>query len=153
MRKLSLACVAAVAAMAIPSAASAADGPPVVFTSAVVGSATVPFAGPCGGPGTVTIEFHDMFHITEFADGTGHVSGNQNGTFAFVPDDPSAPSSTGHYRNGFSSSITQNSASDTSVFNINGKLDNGDHLRVQIRSHFTFANGEVRVGNFSVSCG
>ena len=93
-----------------------------------------------------------MFHVTELADGTVHIIGNQNGTFAFDPDDMSAPSSSGHYRNGFSFSGTDNSASDTSVFNIVGRDENGDQLKVQVRSHFTYANGEVRVANFEVRC-
>jgi hypothetical protein len=156
MRKLALSVVVAVAAMAIPSAASAKGPPDVVLTETAVVSATVPFGTPCGGGGMVTVEFHDVFHVTEFADGSVHVSTNQNGTFAFVPDPVSNPdglSSSGHYRTGGSFSSTQNSITDTSVFNIVGRDENGDQVKVQIRSHFTIANGEVRVDNFELTCG
>jgi hypothetical protein len=155
MRKLVVFGVAAAAvAMAVPSAAVAAGGPPVVFTDAVVGSVVQSFAGPCGGgAGTVSIEFHDVFHITEFDDGSVTVTENQAGSFAFDPDDPAAPSSTGRYRNGFSQTSTQNTFSDTSVFTVVGRDENGGQVKFQLRSQYTLANGEVRVDNTTLSCG
>jgi len=155
MRKLTLSvAAAAVAVMVVPGAALAHDGPPVdVFTSAQAGSATMPFAGPCGGSaGTVTIAFHDTFHITQFADGHAVATGSQAGSFAFAPFDPTAPDSSGRYRTGFNSTFTQNSESTTSVFTVVGRDDNGDQVRFQVRSHFTLANGEVRVDHFTLSC-
>ena len=155
MRKLLLFGVTAVAAsMAVPGAAFAHGGPPVdVFTDTVKGSDVLPFAGPCGGgEGTVSVEFHDKFHVTAFADGHVVVSANQVGTFEFEPFDPTQPSSSGRYRNGFTSTFSQNSGTDTSVFNVVGRDENGEKLRFQVRSHFTFANGEVRVDNFTVTC-
>jgi hypothetical protein len=145
---------AGMAAIAIPSAAWAHGGPPIdVVTETLSGSDVLPFAGPCGGgPGTVSIEFHDKFHVTEFADGHVVLSANQVGTFEFEPLDPTEPSSSGRYRNGFTSTFAQNSGTDTSVFNVVGRDENGAQLRFQVRSHFTFANGEVRVDNFTVSC-
>lgn len=144
----------ATAAMAIPGAALAHDGPPVdVFTETVKGSDVILFAGPCGGgPGAATIEFHDKFHVTAFDDGHVVVSANQAGTFEFDPLDPAAPSSSGRYRNGSTNTFTQNSATGTSVFNVVGRDENGEQVRFQVRSHFTFANGELRVDNFTVSC-
>jgi hypothetical protein len=100
----------------------------------------------------VTVEFHDKFHVTAFADGHAVVSANQTGTFAFEPANPNEPSSSGHYRNGFSSTVTQNAVTDTSVFNVIGRDENGQKLRFQVRTHFTIANGEVRVNNVTVSC-
>ena len=141
-------------AIAVPAAAFAHGGPPVdVFTETVDGSDALPFQGPCGGgPGTVTVEFHDKFHVTAFADGHVVLSANQVGTFAFEPSDPNEPSSSGRYRNGFTSTFTQNSGTDTSVFNVVGRDENGDPVRFQLRTHFTFANGEVRVDDVTVSC-
>ena len=156
MRKLLLFGVTAGAiAMAVPGAALAHGGPPVdVFTDTVKGSDTLLFAGPCGaaGPGMVSVEFHDKFHVTAFADGHVVLSGNQVGTFEFEPFDPNEPSSSGHYRNGFTSTFAQNAGTDTSVFNVVGRDENGERVHFQVRSHFTFANGEVRVDNFTVSC-
>jgi hypothetical protein len=103
MKKLILAATLALTALAIPAAASAHNGPPVdVFTDTVTGSAVVPFQGPCGGaPGSVAVEFHDVFHVTAFADGHLNVVGNQTGTFEFEPNDPNEPSSSGRYRQAF----------------------------------------------------
>lgn len=145
---------AAILSVAIPGAALAHGGPPVaVFTEVVRGSDVVLFAGPCGGgPGTVAVEFHDKFHVTEFADGHLVISANQVGTFEFEPTDPNEPSSSGRYRNGFTSTFMHNSSTSTSVFNVVGRDENGEQVRFQVRSHFTFANGEVRVDNFTVTC-
>ena len=144
----------ATTAMAIPGAALAHDGPPVdVFTETVNGSDVIPFTGPCGGgPATASIEFHDKFHVTAFDDGHVVVSGNQAGTFESDPLDPAVPSSSGRYRNGFTNTFTQNAETDTSVFNVVGRNENGAQVRFQVRSHVTFANGELRVDNFTVSC-
>ncbi|HUF98156.1 MAG TPA: hypothetical protein VMM60_08495 [Ilumatobacter sp.] len=151
---LLLGVAAAILAVTVPGAALAHGGPPVaVFTEVVRGSDVLPFAGPCGGgPGTVAIEFRDKFHVTEFADGHVVISSNQVGTFEFEPTDPNEPSSSGRYRTGFTSTFMQNSATGTSVFNVVGRDENGEQVRFQVRSHFTFANGEVRVDNFTVAC-
>ena len=94
MRTLTLfgATVAAVA-IALPGAALAHKGPPIdVFTETVTGSDVLLFAGPCGGgPGTVSVEFHDKFHVTAFADGHVVLSANQVGTFEFEPFDTAQP--------------------------------------------------------------
>jgi hypothetical protein len=100
----------------------------------------------------VSIEFHDKFHVTAFADGHVVVSANQVGTFEFEPSDPDQPSISGHYRNGFTSTFAQNSGVDTSVFNVVGRDENGERVRFQVRTHFTFANGEVKVEKFYVNC-
>jgi hypothetical protein len=155
MRKLAIVGVAlSTITLAIPSAASAGAGPPVDrFTEVVAGTDVIAFASPCGGgPGTASLVFHDVFHVTAFADGNIVLHGNQSGTFSFVPDDPDAPSSSGRYRNGFTARLTANTETDTSVFTVVGRDSEGQHLRFQVRSHFTFANGELRVDHSAVSC-
>lgn len=125
-----------------------------VFTITEQGADSLLFAGPCGGgPGIVTVEYHDTFHVTAFADGHLNVIANQAGTFAFEPLDPAEPSSSGRYRNGSSFVGTQNATTNTSVFTVAGRDDNGDRVRFQVRSTFVVANGEVRVDDFRVSCG
>jgi hypothetical protein len=146
--------VAATASILVPGVVLAHQGPPDdVFTDTVIGSDFLLFVGPCaGGPGMVSVEFHDKFHVTAFADGHVVLSGNQVGTFEFEPFDPAEPSSSGRYRNGFTSTFMQTAGTDTSVFNVVGRDENGEQVRFQVRSHFTFANGEVRVDNITVSC-
>jgi hypothetical protein len=145
----------AAAAMSVSGAAVAhGGGPPVaVFTDVVKGTDVVPFAGPCGGaPGTVEIEFTDIFHVTDFGDGRFVIKSVQAGTFDFTPDDPAAAGSSGRYRNGFTDVSTSSTFSSTSVFTVVGKNENGERVRFQVRSHFTFANGDVRVDHFTVNC-
>ena len=144
----------AAAVMVVPGAALAHGGPPVEVTTEVVkASGVVPFASPCGGvPGTVAIDFTDTFHVTAFADGHIAIKAVQTGTFDFTPADPTAVGSSGRYRNGFSDTFTTNTFSSTSVFTVVGRFDDGAQLRFQVRSHFTFANGDVRVDHVTVSC-
>jgi hypothetical protein len=152
-----LAGAAAIVAMAIPASVSAHGGPPAdVFTETATGTVVVPFQGPCGGggPGLATLEFHDTFHVTGFGPEDGHyaVTGNQVGSFSFEPVDPSEPSSTGRYRDGFHDRSVQNGAGFTSVLTVVGRDENGEHFRFQIRENYVFANGEMRVESFDVSC-
>lgn len=151
-----LAGVAAMATVAIPATASAHEGPPRdVFTDNVTGTAVVPFQGPCGGgPGFATLEFHDTFHFTGFGPEDGHyaVTGNQAGTFIFVPLDADEPGVTGRYRDGFHDRSVQNGGGFTRVLTVVGRDDNGDQVRFQIRENYVFANGEMRVESFDVSC-
>ena len=58
----------------------------------------------------------------------------------------------GRYRTGFTSRFTQNTGSDTSVFTVVGRTTDGEQVRFQVRSHFTFANGELRVDHSTLSC-
>ena len=146
--------VIAMGAMAVPGTALAHGGPPVeVFTDTSKGSATVPFAGPCGGAGEVTVDFNDMFHVTAFADGHLNVATNQVGTFSFEPTDPNEASSTGRYRNGSHFTSTQNGVVNTTGFIGVGRDENGDKIKFHITSTFVVSNGEVRVDNFEVTCG
>ncbi len=154
MRKLIIAGALALMGLALPATASAHDGPPVdVFTDTTKGSTVQPFGGPCGGsPGVVEIEFNDLFHVTGFADGHFKVVGNQTGTFDFEPNDPGEPSGSGHYRNGFRDVSVQNGGSFSSVFVVNGRFEDGSQLKFQIKETIVFANGELRVDRFDISC-
>ena len=146
--------VIALGAMVIPGTVLAHGGPPAdVFTETSQGSNTIPFAGPCGGPGVVTIDFRDMFHVTAFADGHVNVATNQVGSFSFEPDDPNEASSTGRYRNGSHFSDTQNGIVNTTGFIGVGRDENGDRIKFHITSTFVVSNGEVRVDDFEVACG
>ena len=142
-----------IAAIAIPQTAIAHGGRPIVDTQVVADTNSVPFEGPCvAGLGTATLDFRNVFHITEFGDGDVAISGNETGTFTFVPDDPAQPSSTGHYRTGFHTNFSQNAGADTSVLVVVGTTETGELVRFQIRTHFTFSNGELRVDYFEVNC-
>lgn len=146
----SLIALAALAALAIPSSVEAHGAQPFVFTNIVQNSVTVPFVG-CSGEveGIVTVDFRDVFHITDFGDGHVNVSGSNQGTFDYVPF-VGAPSS-GHYRNGFHENHTPNSSVQHSVFTGAGRDADGNTDSFNVREHVTYANGEVRVA-FSAGC-
>lgn len=154
MRKTTFSAAFALASLAVPATAAAGGGPPTeVFTDTAKGSAVQDFAGPCPGdsPGTVTLNFNDTFHVTGFEDGY-RVIGNQTGTFDFEPTDPTAQSSSGHYRSGFKDIFRSDGGSFTSNFVVNGKFEDSSQLRFQVKQTFVFANGEVRVDRIDVSC-
>ena len=155
MRRLSLFAFAAATLLgATATAASAGGGAPFVSTQTIAGTAVNFFSGPCPGTdGVVTTVFHDVFHITIFADGHGTIVTNQEGSFSFVPTDPLAPTSSGRYRNGFSNTFENNSGTFTTVFLAVGRDTNGAPVKFKVSTHFTFANGEVRVDNTTVACG
>jgi hypothetical protein len=155
MRKLTLVGVAlSTITLAIPATAAAGGGPPAdTHTEIIHGTDVTPFAGPCGGgPGMATTVFHDVFHITAFENGDVLLRANQAGTFNFVPNDPDELAVSGRYRTGFTTRFTQNTGSDTSVFTVVGRNADGERVRFQVRSHFTFANGELRVDHSTLSC-
>ena len=56
--------------------------------------------------GSMTITFSGVFHanrLTEFRKlGTSFITGDQNGTFVFTPDDPTQPTISGKFRFGLS---------------------------------------------------
>jgi hypothetical protein len=155
MRKLMMVGVAlSTITLAIPATAAAGGGSPVdTHTEVVDGTDVTSFTGPCGGgPGMVTTVFHDVFHVTAFANGDILLHGNQAGTFVFDPDVANAPVVSGRYRTGFTTRFSQNTGSDTSVFTVVGRNADGERVRFQVRSHFTFANGELRVDHSTLSC-
>ncbi|NNE12150.1 MAG: hypothetical protein HKN41_07895 [Ilumatobacter sp.] len=140
----------ALASLVLPTSAEARGGPPTaVVTEVSSGQDVVPFVG-CSGEveGIVAIDFRDVFHITEFEDGVS-VTVNNQGSFDYVPFD-GVPSS-GHYRNGFHFSANANAVVDHSVFTGAGVDDDGVHENFHVRTHFTWANGEVRV-DYSAGC-
>jgi len=144
----------ALTALAVPVTASAHGGPPVdVFTETFKGSTVQPFEGPCGGgPGMVSLDRNDMFHVTDFDDGHYTVVGNQTGTFEFEPTDPAEQSGSGRYRSGFRDVSVQNGGSYSSGFVVNGRFEDGSKLQFQVKQTIVFANGEIRVDRFDVSC-
>lgn len=154
MKKLMITAALALTALVLPATASAHEGPPVdVFTETFKGSAVLPFDGPCGGgPGTVSVEFHEVFHVTAFADGHINVLANQTGTFEFAPDDPNEQTSSGRYRNAFRFGVAQNGEQFHDSFTANGRFEDGSKLKFTVKSTFVVSNGEVRVERFEVSC-
>ncbi len=136
-RLIALISLAAAATLVAPTSALASGGPPSVSTDTQQAvTATVPF-----GDGMVTVTFNSVFHVTAFADGSVHVNGNQTGTFFFVPNDPTLLTSTGHYSEPFSFTVTANTYTETDVFNVHGQTTDGSPVCIRTRFHITVVDG------------
>jgi hypothetical protein len=75
------------AALLLGGGSALAAGPPVVNETdhPVNQTQSFPNTDPCtGAPGTLTITFSGVEHITLFADGTAHFTDTERGTFQFV---------------------------------------------------------------------
>ena len=160
-----LACLAAVVALLTAGAALAdAGGQGTVTITQHAHNVTLfsdPVTNPCTGePGTLSaIAANEVFHVTFFTNGDEFwVTGTDEGTIAFTPDDPSGVSASGHFAAWFGESFNNKNdvQHDTSTFHLTGT--DGLRLVLHETSHLsTNAAGVVTV-NFdkmsqSLSCG
>jgi hypothetical protein len=100
---------------------------------------------PCSGAtGTLTFAFSGVVHTTALDNGTFHETSTVQGTFTFVPDDPSQPTYSGHAT--FWDGENENSKNFTATFTGNIVLRGSDGSRItdHARFHITVnANGTV----------
>jgi hypothetical protein len=100
---------------------------------------------PCSGAtGTLTFAFSGVVHTTTLDNGTFHETSTVQGTFTFVPDDPSQPTYTGHAT--FWDGENENSKNFTATFTGNIVLRGSDGSRItdHARFHITVnADGTV----------
>jgi hypothetical protein len=113
---------------------------------------------PCNGqPGTLTAWAKTgVFHITSFATGEYWLTGTDEGTATFTPNDPTGVTASGHYAEWFGESFNNKNdvQHDTSTFNLKGS--DGSHVIATAVDHFsTNANGVVTVtfSDFNLHCG
>ena len=120
-----------------------------------------PVTNPCTGePGTLTaIAANEVFHITFFTNGDElWVTGTDEGTITFTPDNPSGVSLSGHFVAWFGESLNEKNdvQHDTNTFHLTGS--DGSHVAIHETSHLsTNAKGVVTVNfdknSMRVSCG
>jgi hypothetical protein len=114
---------------------------------------------PCTGkPGTVTaIAANEIFHVTFFTNSDEFwVTGTDEGTATFTPDDPSGVPASGHFASWFGESGNNKNdvQHDTTTIQLNGT--DGSRVVVHMIDHLsTNANGVVTVtfSNFDFHCG
>ena len=156
MKKLLVIAVLLAGTVTLVSApASAHVGPPAeVFTDQSSGTIVTPFAGPCEGAveGIATVEFRETFHVTAFDDGHIVIAGSFRADVEFEPFEPQEPSFTARVRETFHDRSVQNGGGFGNVFNVKAVSENGDVVRYQIKENVVFANGELRVEDFRLSC-
>jgi len=127
-----------------------AGGPPILHETTVTMDtppATQPDTNPCTGiPATDTSSGSFVFHITEFADGTVHVSVVSRSRFFIDTIDPAGVDYTGHEADTFSFNGTNAAATMSVTFTPVLVGTDGTHLVAHEVGHFTAnANGVVTV--------
>ena len=118
-----------------------------------------PVVNPCtGAPGTLTaIAANEVFHVTFFTVSDEFwVTGTDEGTATFTPDDPSGVSASGHFAAWFGESFNEKNdvQHDTDTFNLQGT--DGSHLVAHETSHLsTNGLGDVTVNfdKMNLTCG
>jgi hypothetical protein len=114
---------------------------------------------PCtGAAGMLTASVRTgVFHVISFTTGPEFwMTGTDEGTATFTPDDATGASASGHYAEWFGESFNNRNdvRHDTSTYNLKGS--DGSHIVVQAVDHFsTNANGVVTVSfsDVNVHCG
>jgi hypothetical protein len=114
---------------------------------------------PCtGGTGTVTETIKGVSHTT-IANGIVHFTNTFEGTFVFVPDDPSQATVTGHITNwdGGSFDVSAGVGVDRFTLNFNGTGTDGSHVQFHANAYATVdANGNpisIKIDHIETSCG
>lgn len=154
MRTLTFGALVVAALLALPAAVLAHGGPPVTFTDTVQQTDIVPSVNDCtGDPGTLTVTYNGVFHVTQFADGHYHVTGTQTGTVEFDTADPTKPDFSGRVTVWFGENGNVNGFNGT--FTLNGRATGTDGSTLQIHqtSHITIVGSDVIVQFDKLSCG
>lgn len=145
---------AAIASVALMLAAGAAhaDGAESTTTPLVGVTDTIDFVDPCtGATATVTITFNGVFHHVSRPTGTFMQVNNTAGTFALVPDDPTVPTSTGHFASVAPTAGGANGALG-SVLHAEGTASDGTKVSLHFLFHHTDNGIGVTVVEFTKGC-
>jgi hypothetical protein len=127
---------AVVTVLAAPPASAAGAGA-VSFTQTVHNATeTSTDVNPCtGAPGTLTLTYNAIFHITTLANGTYWFTFTQTGMFSFVPFDSSEPSFTGHFTVWDGDNWNNRNTTETFTIAIAGTGSDGSRLRFHAVEH------------------
>jgi hypothetical protein len=155
----SLAAVVALLAAGAALAAAGGQGTVTITThdhNVQLFSDTV--TNPCTGePGTISaIAANEVFHVTFFTNGDEFwVTGTDEGTATFTPDNPNGVSASGHFAAWFGESFNEKNDVQHDIFNLTLTNTDGSHIVVHEITHLsTNATGVVTVNfdKMSVSC-
>ena len=109
---------------------------------------------PCtGAPETVTITGNNVSHITTLANGTSWATGTSEGTFTFVPTDPTQPTYTGHFTDWFGDNNNLQNGTETSTFNLHGVGSDGSTLTFHEVTHLSVTATGVTMSFDKATCG
>ena len=101
---------------------------------------------PCSGAaGTIVDDEQDVFHITQLADGSVHLTGHSTLSITFTPDDPSQTMYEGHETFAISESSNNHSVTTTTTTHLRVKGTDGTFLRIREVAHLTVSPNAVAV--------
>jgi hypothetical protein len=145
---------AVIMALAAPPASAAGAGA-VSFTQTVHNvTETGTDVNPCtGAPGTLTLTYNAIFHITTLANGTYWATFTQTGTFSFVPFDSSQPSFTGHFTVWDGDNWNNRNTTETFTLSITGTGSDGSKLRAHETEHLSVSATGITISFDKFRCG
>jgi hypothetical protein len=113
---------------------------------------------PCtGAPGTLTLTYNGVFHVTQLTSGIGAgtfwATGTQTGTFTFVPFDASQPTYTGRFTAWFGDNDNLRNDAETSTLRVRGIGSDGSVLRFHVVEHMSVSASGVTLTFEKPTCG
>ena len=101
---------------------------------------------PCNGSiGTITNDEQDVFHITELADGTYHLTGHSTARVSFEPDDSRYPSYVGHETFSIAESSNSRNFTTTSTHHVRVKGTDRSFITISEVVHISVSASGVSV--------
>jgi hypothetical protein len=158
VKRLFLGCLVAVLVLTL--SAGLARGAATVFTQTfhnVTQTFTPPdpmASNPCtGAPGTLTITYNGVFHITTLPSGEFWLTNTLAGDFTLVPVAAGLPTLMGHFAAWFGISSNERNAVFHDTLNIHGTGSDGSVFTYHAVMHFSVsATGEV-ISFSKITCG
>ncbi len=147
--------IIAVAALVAVPAASPAGAGAVSFTQNWHNvTETFTDVNPCSGvPGTVTLTYNAVFHVTTLENGTYWATFTQTGTFSFVPVDASQPSYTGHFTIWDGDNWNNRNTTETATFMLRGAGSDGSTLTFHEVEHISSSASGATLSFDKLRCG
>jgi hypothetical protein len=109
---------------------------------------------PCtGAPGTLTLTYNAVFHITTLDNGTYWATFTQTGTFSFVPFDSSQPSYTGHFTVWDGDNWNNQNTTETATFTVIGTGSDGSKLTFHETEHVSTSATGATLSFDKLRCG
>jgi hypothetical protein len=144
-----------VAALVAVPAASPAGAGAVSFTQNWHNvTETSTDVNPCSGaPGTLTLTYNAVFHVTTLENGTYWATFTQTGAFSFVPFDSSQPSYTGHFTVWDGDNWNNRNTTETVTFMVRGTGSDGSTLTFHEVEHISSSASGATLSFDKLRCG
>jgi hypothetical protein len=115
------------------------------------GSQSMPGVDPCtGSTGTVTLTLtHQVFHVNVDGAGDLWITGTQNGTAVFTPDDAAAPAGSGSWAAWFGGSQNNRNGVLSDTFNVQVHFPTGQTATLHEVDHVTLSGTGTVTTQFS----